>query len=186
MIKLLKVGKDRYLERFKPKSIDEQGNEVFLVPTDINALKELIKATIDWFTEHKYINRKLAEIKESLDDLSTEKAYLEGIFDANGIDPNAVRKATVQIILGLKTRDEAVKELSIPDELLAYFDRSIEIAKIFDWKERVWRKEAELEAQVDVNETQVETAEELLELYKDIPALCERAYSEIPLEVSGD
>ena len=183
MIKLLKVG-SRYLKHFEPKSVDEQGNEVFLVPTDINALKELIKATIDWFTEHKYIKGKLAEIKESLDDLSTEKAYLEGIFDANGIDPNAVRRATVQIILGLKTRDEAVEELSIPDELLSYFDRSIEIARIFDWKERVWRKEAELEAQVD--EAQVETAEELLELYKDIPALCEKAYSEIPLEVSGD
>jgi hypothetical protein len=98
------------------------------------------------------------------------------VFDAHGISPEQVRKETVLVILGKKTIDEAISELSIPDDLIPDFKRAVEIARIIAWKEAVWKAEAKLEEQVDSM-----TLEELLQL--DVKRLCEDTYSKIPLEV---
>jgi ribosomal protein L12E/L44/L45/RPP1/RPP2 len=123
-----------------------------------------------------YIQRKLQEIDEDLADLVSEKSWLEGVFDAHGISPEQVRKETVLVILGKKTIDEAISELSIPDDLVSDFQRAVEIARIIAWKEAVWKAEAKLEEQVDSM-----SLEELLQL--DVKRLCEDTYSKIPLEV---
>ena len=123
-----------------------------------------------------YIQQKLQEIDEDLADLISEKSWLEGVFDAHGISPEQVRKETVLVILGKKTIDEAISELSIPDDLVSDFQRAVEIARIIAWKEAVWKAEAKLEEQVDSM-----TLEELLQL--DVKRLCEDTYSKIPLEV---
>jgi hypothetical protein len=98
------------------------------------------------------------------------------VFDAHGISPEQVRKETVLVILGKKTIDEAISELSIPDDLVSDFQRAVEIARIIAWKEAIWKAEAKLEEKVDSM-----TLEELLQL--DVKRLCEDAYSGIPLEV---
>ena len=123
-----------------------------------------------------YIQQKLSSIDEDLADLVSEKSWLEGVFAAHSISPEEVRNATVAVILGQKTVDEAVSDLSIPSDLVPDFQRAVEIAKIIAWKESIWKKEAELEAQIDSM-----TLEELLQL--DVKRLCEDAYSGIPLEV---
>jgi glutamyl/glutaminyl-tRNA synthetase len=123
-----------------------------------------------------YIQQKLSSIDEDLADLVSEKSWLEGVFAAHSISPEEVRNATVAVILGQKTVDEAVSDLSIPSDLVPDFQRAVEIAKIIAWKESIWKKEAELEAQIDSM-----TLEELLQL--DVKKLCEDAYSGIPLEV---
>ena len=123
-----------------------------------------------------YIQQKLSEIDEDLADLVSEKSWLEGVFAAHSISPEEVRNATVAVILGQKTVDEAVSDLSIPSDLVPDFQRAVEIARIIAWKESIWKKEAELEAQIDSM-----TLEELLQL--DVKRLCEDTYSKIPLEV---
>ncbi|SMO75383.1 hypothetical protein SAMN06269117_1261, partial [Balnearium lithotrophicum] len=86
-------------------------------------------------------------------------------------------------IAGQYTEDDAIKELKdrgLSDEtvqkILPLLQRGVEIAKILNWKEEIWAKEAELENQVDSM-----TLEELLQL--DVKKLCEDTYSQIPLEV---
>ena len=52
--------------------------------------------------------------------------------------------------------------------------RLAEIQSIIAWKEQIWEEEANLEAQIDAM-----TLDELLSL--DVKAMCENAYSQIPL-----
>jgi hypothetical protein len=132
--------------------------------------KELSKTT------NSYIQRKLQEIDEDLADLVSEKSWLEGVFAARGISPEEVRNATVAVVVGQKTIDEAISDLSIPEDLIPDFQRAVEIARIIAWKEAVWKAEAKLEEKVDSM-----TLEELLQL--DVKRLCEDTYSKIPLEV---
>jgi len=123
-----------------------------------------------------YIQRKLQEVDEDLADLVSEKSWLEGVFAARGISPEEVRNATVAVVVGQKTIDEAISDLSIPEDLIPDFQRAVEIARIIAWKEAVWKAEAKLEEKVDSM-----TLEELLQL--DVKRLCEDTYSKIPLEV---
>ncbi len=139
-----------------------------------NALKRDISQATDSF-----IQQKLQEIDEDLPDLISEKSYLEGVFASQGISPEQVRNETVLVILGKKTVEQAITALSIPDDLKKDFERAVEIARIIAWKESIWRAEEKLESQIDNM-----TLEQLLQL--DVKALCEEAYKQIPLEVSGE
>ena len=56
--------------------------------------------------------------------------------------------------------------------------RLAEIQSIIAWKEQTWEEEANLEAQIDAM-----TLDELLSL--DVKAMCENAYSQIPLPNEG-
>jgi hypothetical protein len=138
-------------------------------------LRKTATETISYITD-SYIQRKLQEIDEDLADLVSEKSWLEGVFAARGISPEEVRNATVAVVVGQKTINEAISELSIPDDLIPDFKRAVEIARIIAWKEAVWEAEAKLEEQVDSM-----SLEELLQL--DVKRLCEDTYSKIPLEV---
>jgi ribosomal protein L12E/L44/L45/RPP1/RPP2 len=151
------------------QQLTEQGINIRQVAKE-ERKQELSQAT------DSYIQRKLSEIDEDLTDLVSEKSWLEGVFDAHGISPEQVRKETVLVILGKKPIDEAISELSIPDDLIPDFKRAVEIARIIAWKEAVWKAEAKLEEKVDSM-----TLEELLQL--DVKRLCEDTYSKIPLEV---
>ena len=138
-------------------------------------IREHYKVEVSKATD-SYIKQKLKEIDEDLADLVSEKSWLEGVFAARGISPEAVRNATVAVVVGQKTIDEAISELSIPDDLVSDFKRAVEIAKIIAWKEAIWKAEEKLENQIDSM-----TLEELLQL--DVRTLCEKAYKQIPLEV---
>ncbi len=137
--------------------------------------KDLAKQEVSSFTD-SYIKRKLREIDEDLADLISEKSWLEGVFAARGISPEDVRNATVAVIVGQKTIEQAISDLSIPEDLIPDFERAVEIARIIAWKEAIWKAEAKLEEQVDSM-----LLEELLKL--DVKKLCEDTYSKIPLEV---
>ncbi|WP_456436904.1 hypothetical protein [Desulfurobacterium sp.] len=158
---------------YRTKQMDEELG--FSFTYDIPEAKDLVKQEISYFTD-SYIKQKLKEIDEDLADLVSEKTWLEGVFAARGISPEDVRNATVAVVVGQKTIDEAISELSIPDDLVSDFKRAVEIAKIISWKEAIWKAEAQLENQVDSM-----TLDDLLQL--DVKALCETTYAEIPLEV---
>ena len=138
-------------------------------------LRTSVVETLSYLTD-RYIHQKLSSIDEDLADLVSEKSWLEGVFAARGISPENVRNATVAVVIGQKTTEEAVSELSIPDDLVSDFKRAVEIAKIIAWKESIWKAEEKLENQIDSM-----TPEELLSL--DVRKLCEDTYSKIPLEV---
>jgi len=157
---------------------DETAQDLKAQGVDVDALvKKRRKMELSQATD-SYIQQKLQEIDEDLADLVSEKSYLEGVFAARGISPEDVRNATVAVVIGQKTVDEAISELSIPEDLISDFKRAVEIAKIIAWKEAIWKAEATLEAQIDSM-----TLEELLSL--DVKKLCQDAYAQIPLEVEG-
>ncbi|WP_456459702.1 hypothetical protein [Desulfurobacterium sp.] len=158
---------------YRIKQMDEKLG--FSFTYDIPEAKDLVKQEISYFTD-SYIKQKLKEIDEDLADLVSEKSWLEGVFASKGISPEQVRNETVLVILGEKTIDQAITDLSIPEDLKSDFERAVEIARIIAWKEAIWRAEEKLESQIDAM-----TLEQLLQL--DVKALCENAYAEIPLEV---
>ncbi len=186
MIALIKIGNSiyenvpatvavpmKFNENGMPVAFKEKPNP--LIPNDPEKLKHVFKDTISWFTD-RYIQSQLNSINEDLPDLVSEKSYLEGVFAASGISPEAVRNETVLVILSKKTINQAVTDLSIPEDLKSDFERAVEIARIIAWKEAIWKAEEKLESQIDSM-----TFEQLLQL--DVKALCETAYAEIPLEV---
>ncbi|OMH40231.1 hypothetical protein [Desulfurobacterium indicum] len=187
MIEVIKLGNLVYenaeLKILQPTAFNESGeptefeeilNPIF--PQDIDSLKVAFKDTLDWFTT-RYINQKLQEIQEDLQDLVSESNYLEGVFLSLGYDINQVKAEVTKVAMGVEDIATAQANLSLPDEHLPYLERSVEIAKIFKWKEDVWKAEEQLEAKVD-GYTDYES---LLDF--DVKTECETAYSEIPLEV---
>jgi len=140
-------------------------------------------------TTSSYIKRKLQEIDEDLADLTSEAQVIEGRIlylaakENVSITTDEVKQKIALFIAGQYTQDDAVKELKekgLSDEtiqkILPLLQRGVEIARILNWKEEIWAKEAELESQMDGM-----TLEQLLQL--DVKALCEEAYKQIPLEV---
>ncbi len=186
MIALIKIGNSVY-ENVPtvvsvPKKFDEKGMPVTfeekpnpLIPNDAEELKHALKDTISWFTD-RYIQSQLNNIDEDLPDLISEKSYLEGVFASQGISPEQVRNETVLVVLGKKTVEQAITDLSIPNDLVSDFKRAVEIARIIAWKEAIWKAEERLESQIDSM-----SLEQLLQL--DVKKMCETAYAEIPLEV---
>ena len=141
----------------------------------LNAIRKAVRAEISRRTD-VYIRQKLKEIDEDFSDLISEKSWLEGVFITRGISPEEVRNATVAVVVGKKAIEQAISDLSIPEDLIPDFQRAVEIARIIAWKEAIWKAEAKLEEQVDSM-----TLEELIQL--NVEALCEDTYSEILLEV---
>ncbi len=186
MLALIKIG-DFIYENIPtvvsvPTKFDENGMPVAfeekpnpLIPNNAEKLKRILRDTTSWFTD-RYIKSQLNNIDEDLPDLISEKSYLEGVFASQGISPEQVRNETVLVVLGKKTVDQAITDLSIPNDLVSDFKRAVEIARIIAWKEAIWKAEEKLESQIDSM-----SLEQLLQL--NVKKMCETAYAEIPLEV---
>jgi len=155
---------------------------------DVSPLKEHRKQELSQATD-SYIQRKLQEIDEDLSDLTSEAQVIEGRIlylaakENVSITTDEVKQKIALFIAGSYTEQDAVndlKEKGLSDEtvqkILPLLQRGVEIAKILNWKEEIWAKEAELESQINNI-----ALEQLLQL--DVKALCETAYAEIPLEV---
>jgi len=136
-----------------------------------------------------YIQQKLREIDEDLADLTSEAQVIEGRIlylaakEGISITTDEVKQKIALFIAGSYTQQDAINDLKgkgLSDEtiqkILPLLARGVEIAKILNWKEEIWAKEAELESQIDGM-----TLEQLLQL--DVKKLCKDAYSQIPLEV---
>ncbi len=52
MIKLIKIG-DLIYQGFQEKSIDENGNEIWNIPTDVEAFRKITINTINWWAGDK-------------------------------------------------------------------------------------------------------------------------------------
>jgi len=147
-------------------------------------IKRVLSAKTD-----SYIQQKLREIDEDLADLTSEAQVIEGRIlylaakEGISITTDEVKQKIALFIAGSYTQQDAIndlKEKGLSDEtiqkILPLLQRGVEIARILNWKEEIWAKEAELESQIDGM-----TLEELLQL--DVKKLCKDAYSQIPLEV---
>jgi hypothetical protein len=150
-----------------------------------------MKASISGYTD-SYIRQKLQEIDEDLADITSEAQVIEGkilyIAAKEGITvtTDEVKQKVALFVAGDYTQEQAISDLQekgLSEEaiqsILPLLSRAVEIARILNWKEEVWQKEGELEAQIDTM-----TLEELLSL--DVKRLYQETYSKIPLEVSGD
>jgi len=148
------------------------------------ALKRFLSSYTD-----SYVLKQLRKIDEDLADLTSEAQVIEGRIlylaakEGISITTDEVKQKIALFIAGSYTEQDAVNELKekgLSDEtiqkILPLLLREVEIAKILNWKEEIWAKEAELEDQIDGM-----TLEELLQL--DVKKLCKDAYSQIPLEV---
>jgi len=171
---------------YRTKQMDEELGYSFTY--DIPEARDLAKHEISSFTDF-YINQKLKELDEDLADITSEAQVIEGRIlyiaakEKVTITTDEVKQKIALFVAGLYTQDDAVNELKdkglsdqAVQEILPLLARAVEIAKILNWKEEIWQKEAELEAQIDSM-----TLEELLQL--DVKRLCEDTYSKIPLEV---
>jgi hypothetical protein len=151
-------------------------------------VKEVLKRIISKNTD-SYIQRKLTSIDEDLADITSEAQLIEGRIlylaakEKVLITSDEVKQKIALFIANSYTEQDAVNELKekgLSDEtiqkILPLLARGVEIAKILNWKEEIWAKEAELESQIDSM-----TLEELLQL--DVKKLCQDTYSQIPLEI---
>jgi len=148
------------------------------------SLKRTLKDMISNFTD-RYINTKLKELDEDLADLATEIADIETrllILIPNS-SSDEIKKKVGLFILGQYTQEQAIQELQskgLNEEqingVLQQLARAVEIAKIVNWKETIWKKEEELEKEIENK-----TLEELLEL--DIEEFCRNEYGKIELKL---
>ena len=148
----------------------------------------IVKKSISQIT-NSYIQQKLSSIDEDLADITSEAQVIEGRIlylaakENVSITTDEVKQKIALFIAGSYTEQDAVndlKEKGLSDEtiqkILPLLQRGVEIAKILNWKEEIWAKEAELESQVENM-----SLEQLLQL--DVRKVCQEAYSQIPLEV---
>ena len=148
----------------------------------------VLKEVISEYTD-SYIQRKLSAIDEDLADLTSEAQVIEGRIlylaakENISITTDEVKQKIALFITGSYTEQDAVNELKqkgLSDEtiqkILPLLQRGVEIARILNWKEEIWAKEAGIEVQIDNM-----TLEQFLQL--DVKKLCEDAYKEIPLDV---
>jgi len=163
-------------------------SEIGIDGVQVEGLQEKIIQEISSQTD-SYIHHKLSSIDEDLSDLTSEAQVIEGRIlylaakEGISIITDEVKQKIALFIAGSYTEQDAVndlKEKGLSDEavqkILPLLARGVEIAKILNWKEEIWAKEAELEKQIEDM-----TLEQLLQL--DVKKLCEDAYSQIPLEV---
>jgi len=185
LIKVIKLEKFIY-ENIEPYYIDEQGNKIWNIPQDINKLKNAFKDTLDWLTT-RYIVEELEKIQEELSDIATEETNIRGriirILRKNGINlttDEIIYKIT-QYLEGKITDEQVQKELEKYKQLkpedkikiLNLLKRAVEIAKIIEWKEKIWEIEEQLESQID----QIDNIDELLKL--DLRKLVKEKYPSI-------
>jgi hypothetical protein len=158
------------------------------VVVNVDREKTSTKRDISKATD-SYIQQKLSSIDEDLADITSEAQVIEGRIlyiaakEKVTITTDEVKQKIALFIAGLYTQEQAIEDLKakgLSDEsvqkILPLLARAVEIAKILNWKEEIWDKEGELEAQIDSM-----TLEELLQL--DVRKMCEEAYAGIPLEV---
>jgi len=164
------------------KNLEEAGVNIIAVA------KAEVKRMISSMTDF-YIQQKLSSIDEDLADITSEAQIIEGRIlylaakENVSITTDEVKQKIALFIAGSYTEQDAVNELKekgLSDEtiqkILPLLARGVEIAKILNWKEAIWKAEEKLESQIDSM-----TIEQLLQL--DVKALCETTYAEIPLEV---
>jgi hypothetical protein len=170
-------------------NIDEHP-ELQSIVQDEEKLKKALKGAIGMVTD-LYIKRQLRSIDEDLSDITSEVQVIEtkilylAATDGVTISTDEVKQKVALFLAGTYTQESAISELSDKgfseesiQRILSLLARAVEIARILNWKEEIWQKEGELEAQIDGM-----TLEELLQL--DVKKLCQDAYAQIPLEVEG-
>ncbi|NPA53951.1 MAG: hypothetical protein GXO21_04715, partial [Aquificae bacterium] len=170
--------------RYRKGKIEVISEEEYLKEKKKKVLRER-KRQVSKATE-RYIEAKLDEIDEDLSDLISEKGYIEELLldmMPETITEEEIKRKIRRFKKGEYTTEEAIAELTelglgeaTINNILSLLGRYVEITKIIDWKEGIWRKEEELEKEIEEK-----TLEELLDL--DIEKLCKYAYENIPLEV---
>ncbi len=172
------------LERNINAYIPVPNGKIWIIPNEEKSLQQIFKKTISHIT-NLYVNKKLQEIDEDLADLSTEIADIETrlLILIPDITSDDVKRKVGLFILGQYTQEQAIQELQSKglneeqiNEVLQLLARAVEIGKIINWKEIIWKTEGELEKEIENK-----TIEELLEL--DIEQMCKEAYKEIVLDV---
>jgi len=151
---------------------------------EVEGIKSVAIQDISNFTEG-YVNTKLKELDEDLADLATEIADIETrllILIPNS-SSDEIKKKVGLFILGQYNQEQAIQELQqkgLNEEqingVLQLLARAVEIAKIVNWKETIWKREGELEKEIENK-----SLDELLEL--DIEQMCREAYKDIVLDV---
>jgi len=165
----------------------EQGQYLEDLGVDIISItKEHLKKELDKLST-RYINEQLEKIREDLSDIATEETNIRGriirILRKNGIDSTTdeiIYKIT-QYLEGEITDEQVQKELEKYKQLkpedkikiLNLLKRAVEIAKIIEWKEKIWEIEEQLESQID----QIDNIDELLKL--DLKKLIKEKYPSI-------
>jgi len=156
------------------------------VEYDLENLKKCAKYYLDIETS-RYIDLQLNRIQEDLSDIATEepdiKSRIIRILKSKKINlstDDIIYKIT-QYILGEIADEQVQKELDsykqlTPEDkvkILNLLKRAVEIAKIIEWKEKIWDIEEQLESQID----QIDSIEKLLKL--DLKKLIEENYPAI-------
>ena len=185
---MIRVKTDKGTYFLEPSSGVLVEGKVLGVTDENEELKEYKKREISKQTD-SYIQCKLTSINEDLADLTSEAQLIEGRIlylaakENIQVTTDEVKQKIALFIAGSYTEQDAINDLKgkgLSDEtiqkILPLLARGVEIAKILNWKEEIWAKEAELESQIDSM-----NLEELLKL--DVKKLCEDAYKEIPLDV---
>jgi len=185
---MVKVKTDKGTYFVEPSSTVFIEGKILEVNDENGELKRYKKREVSKETD-SYIHHILSSIDEDLADLTSEAQVIEGRIlylaakENVSITTDEVKQKIALFIAGSYTEQDAVndlKEKGLSDEtiqkILPLLARGVEIAKILNWKEEIWAKEAELESQIDGM-----TLEQLLQL--DVKKLCKDAYSQIPLEV---
>jgi hypothetical protein len=181
----IKVGNTYFADIEQLKVAITEGK---VIVSEDNNLSDYRKLEFSKATD-SYIQQKLSEIDEDLADITSEAQVIEGriLYIAAQenvvINLDEVKQKVALFVAGAYTQEQAISDLQakkLPDKaiqkILSLLARGAEIAKILNWKEEIWDKEGELEAQIDSM-----TLEELLQL--DVRKMCEEAYAGIPLEV---
>jgi len=156
-----------------------------IVP-DEECIKRKSIEELNSYTE-TFITSELNRLDEDLTDLTSEVQVIEGRIlylaakENVSITTDEVKQKIALFIAGSYTEQDAVndlKEKGLSDEavqkILPLLARGVEIAKVLNWKEEVWRKEEELEEKI----TRM-SLEELFAL--NIQELCNKEYPRIEL-----
>jgi len=169
--------------RYKNGKIEVISEEEYIKEKKRKLLRER-KRQVSKATD-RYINQKLDEIDEDLSDLATEMANIEArlLIFIQDVSSDEIKRKVGLFVIGKFTEEEAIKELKAKrlteeqiEVVLDLLSRAVEIAKIINWKEKVWEEEEHLE-----NKLEKKNLEELEKL--NVEEFIEEAYKNIVLDV---
>ena len=148
MIRIIKIG-DNIYERIEPKSVDEKGNEIWLIPNDYEKLKNSVIDTLGWIVFKKLkdsfnsIDKQFAVTSKSIvllfkivnslnPDLSiltdAERAFYENmnILAENGYSDSQLINTYIEklsiLITWYNDMSQQVQQLNTVDELVQFLE----------------------------------------------------------------
>ena len=99
------------------------------------------------------------------------------------VSSDEIKRKVGLFVIGKFTEEQAIQELQSKglneeqiNEVLQLLTRAVEIAKIINWKEEIWKKEEKLEKEIESK-----SLEQLLGL--DIGEFCRNEYKDIALDI---